>query len=84
MVKTRIIESEPALILQEEEKHLVIADLHIGFEYTLSANKIFLGSNSSVKQITTNLKNILRNENINYMILIQKKKPTKQKKKKNK
>ena len=48
MVKTRIIESEPALILQEEEKHLVIADLHIGFEYTLSANKIFFGSNSSV------------------------------------
>ena len=70
MVKTRIIESEPALILQEEEKHLVIADLHIGFEYTLSANKIFLGSNSSVKQITTNLKNILRNENINSVILL--------------
>ena len=59
MVKTRIIESEPALILQEEEKHLVIADLHLGFVHILSSNKIFLGSSSSVKQITTNLKNII-------------------------
>ena len=54
MVKTRIIESEPALILQEEEKHLVIADLHIGFEYTLSANKIFLIKIAIVVRVTYN------------------------------
>ena len=71
MVKTRIVESEPALILQEkEEKYLVVADLHLGFEHILSANKIFLGSNFSVKQITANLKNIIRNENIDSVILL--------------
>ena len=71
MVKTRIVESEPAMILQEnEEKYLVVADLHLGFEHILSSNKIFLGSNSSVKQITTNLKNLIRNENIDSVIVM--------------
>ena len=71
MVKTRIVESEPAMILQEnEEKYLVVADLHLGFEHILSSNKIFLGSNSSVKQITDNLKNIIRNENIDSVVLL--------------
>ena len=43
MVKTRIIESEPALIMEAEKKHLIISDLHIGFEHKFSINKISLG-----------------------------------------
>ena len=70
MVKTRIIESEPAIVLEEETKHLVITDLHIGFENLLSRKKIFLGSNSSVKQITDNVSNLIRRENINSLILL--------------
>jgi hypothetical protein len=70
VVKTRIIESKPAIVLEEEAKHLVITDLHIGFENMLSRNKIFLGSNSSVKQITTNVSNLIRHENIDSLILL--------------
>ena len=40
MVDIRIIDSEPALILEEEKKNLVISDLHIGFEHKFSSNKI--------------------------------------------
>ena len=70
MVKTRIIESEPVIVLEEKIKHLVITDLHIGFENTFSRNKIFLGSNSSVKQITANVSNLIHRENINSLILL--------------
>ena len=38
MVTTRIIDSEPALIVEEERKNLVISDLHIGFEHKFSSN----------------------------------------------
>ena len=70
MVKTRIIESEPVIVLEEKIKHLVITDLHIGFENTFSRNKIFLGSNSSVKQITANVSNLIHRENIDSLILL--------------
>ena len=70
MVKTRIIESEPVIVLEEKIRHLVITDLHIGFENTFLRNKIFLGSNSSVKQITANVSNLIHRENINSLILL--------------
>ena len=70
MVKSKIVESEPAMILQEQKRHLVITDLHIGFETTFSSNKIFLGKNSSVKQITADVKKLLQNENIDSVILL--------------
>ena len=70
MVKTRIIESEPAIVLEEETKHLVITDLHIGFENLLSRKKIFLGNNSSVKHITDNVSNLIHRENIDSLILL--------------
>ena len=71
MVKTRIVESEPAMIMMEEErKYLLLADLHIGFESTFSANKIFLGSNSSIKQITTNAKKLIQSEDADSVILL--------------
>ena len=63
MVKTRIIQSHPAMILEEKKKYLVISDLHIGFENTLSSNKVFVGKNSSIKQITNNVKNLIQEEN---------------------
>ena len=71
MVKTRIVESEPVMIMMEEKrKYLLLADLHIGFESTFSANKIFLGSNSSIKQITTNVKKLIQSEDADSVILL--------------
>ena len=69
MVKTRIIESKPVIVLEEKVRHLVVTDLHIGFENT-SGSKIFLGKNSSVKQITNDIKKLICDEGIDSLILL--------------
>ncbi|MEC7707485.1 MAG: metallophosphoesterase, partial [Thermoproteota archaeon] len=70
MVTTRIIDSEPALILEGEKKSLVISDLHIGFDHKFSSNKTTPGKNSSVNEIISNVKEIISNENPDSLILL--------------
>jgi len=70
MVNTRIIDSEPALILENEKKNLVISDLHIGFEHKFSSNKIPNSKNSSVNDIINNVKKIIKKENPDTLILL--------------
>ena len=70
MVSTRIIDSEPALILEGDKKNLVISDLHIGFEHKFSSNKITNKKNSSVNEIISNIKKIIGNENPDSLILL--------------
>ena len=70
MVITRIIDSEPALILENEKKNLVISDLHIGFEHKFSSNKIQNSKNSSVNDIINNVKKIIKKENPDTLILL--------------
>ena len=70
MVTTRIIDSEPALVLQSDKKNLVVSDLHIGFEHKFSSNKISLGKNSSVNDIISNITRIIEKENPDTLILL--------------
>lgn len=70
MVNTRIIDSEPAIILENDKKNLVISDLHIGFEHKFSSNKIPNSKNSSVNDIITNVKKIIKKENPDTLILL--------------
>ena len=70
MVKIRIIESKPALVLQNQKRYLIISDLHIGFEDTFSSNKIFLGKNSSTSNIIDDIKILIQNESIESLILL--------------
>ena len=70
MVNTRIIDSEPALMLENEKKNLVISDLHIGFEHKFSSNKIPNSKNSSVNDIINNVKKIIKKENPDTLILL--------------
>ena len=70
MVNTRIIDSEPALILEGDKKNLVISDLHIGFEHKFSSNKISVGKNSSIDEIVVNVKKIIKKENPDTLILL--------------
>ncbi len=70
MVDIRIIDSEPALILEEEKKNLVISDLHIGFEHKFSSNKITNRENSSVNDIINNVNKIIKKENPDTLILL--------------
>ncbi len=70
MVNTRIIDSEPALILENDKKNLVISDLHIGFEHKFSSNKIPNSKNSSINDIINNVKKIIKKENPDTLILL--------------
>jgi len=70
MVTTRIIDSEPALILEADKKNLVISDLHIGFEHKFSSNKISGNENSSVNDVINNVKRIIKKENPDTLILL--------------
>ena len=70
MVVTRIIDSEPALILEEVKKNLVISDLHIGFEDKFSSNKIIIRKNSSINEIISNVTKIIKKENPDTLILL--------------
>ena len=70
MVTTRIIDSEPALIVEEKKKNLVISDLHIGFEHKFSSNKNTVRKNSSINEIISNVTKIIKKENPDTLILL--------------
>tara|TARA_B100000029_G_scaffold144286_1_gene139511 strand:- start:200 stop:955 length:756 start_codon:yes stop_codon:yes gene_type:complete len=70
MVKSRIVKSEPALILEGEKKYLVITDLHIGFENEFATNKIELGKNSSINETIKKLKKLIKIEKPESTILL--------------
>ena len=70
MVSIRIIDSEPALIIESDKKNLVISDLHIGFEDKFSSSKIMIGRNSSINEIISNVTKIIKKENPDTLILL--------------
>tara|TARA_B110000116_G_scaffold154041_1_gene133196 strand:- start:839 stop:1588 length:750 start_codon:yes stop_codon:yes gene_type:complete len=70
MVTTRIIDSEPALVLESDKKNLVISDLHIGFEDKFSSNKNTVRKNSSINEIISNVTKIIKKENPDTIILL--------------
>ena len=59
MIQTRLVNNYPALIIEGQEKNLVITDLHLGFEDNLSQNNIFLGKNTTVSESIKEVEKIL-------------------------
>ncbi len=70
MVKTRIVPSHPALILEEKERHMVITDLHIGFEAGMISNDIFVKPEDMVSDIHKNLQELIKLESPDNLILL--------------
>ena len=70
MVTTRIIDSEPALVLENDKKNLIISDLHIGFEDKFTSNKNIDKKNSSINEIISNVTKIIKKENPDTLILL--------------
>jgi len=70
MVSARIIDSEPALILEGDKKNLVISDLHIGFEHKFSSNRNLVEKNSSINDIISNITKIIKKEKPDTLILL--------------
>ena len=70
MVKSRIVQSEPALIIEGEKKYLVVTDLHIGFEDEFKPNKIQIGKNSTINETIKKLKKLVKMEKPDSVILL--------------
>ena len=67
---TRIVPRYPALVINGNEKSLVIADLHLGFEAKLSSNNIYLGKNTSVAEAAKDIEKILEKTKPESLILL--------------
>lgn len=70
MLQSRIIPAKPALVLEGERKHLVVTDLHIGFESSMASNEIFIGKNSTINESIQELSEIIDSENPDSVILL--------------
>ena len=70
MVQTRLVNNYPALIIEGQEKNLVITDLHLGLEGNLSQNNIFLGKNTSVNESIKEVEKILVKTKPDSLILL--------------
>lgn len=70
MLKTRIIQSHPALVLENTSRYLVVTDLHIGFENTLVANDIFVESTTIIYELLDELRKIIKSEQPDSLILL--------------
>ncbi|HSG73877.1 MAG TPA: metallophosphoesterase [Nitrosopumilaceae archaeon] len=70
MVKTVIVPSKPALLLQGEHQYLILSDLHIGFESKLASNEIFIGKNTSTDETINEVESIIDYVKADSLILL--------------
>ena len=70
MVKVRIVPSQPALVLEDEQKFLVVTDLHIGFEIGMISNDINVRPESMVEEIHHTLDTLIKSEKPDNLVLL--------------
>ena len=70
MIQTKIIPGYPALMIEGTKKSLVITDLHLGFESNLALNKVFLGKNKTVAEITKEIEKIIKKTKPDSLVLL--------------
>lgn len=70
MVLTRIVQSQPALILENKKRYLVVTDLHVGFENSLVANDIFIDPKDLVSETVQNLGAIVESQKPDCLVLL--------------
>lgn len=70
MVLTKIVPSQPVMILEGQKRHLIATDLHIGFESNLASNQIFVGKNTSINESIEHLSSIVDSERPDDLILL--------------
>jgi uncharacterized protein len=70
VISTRIVPNEPALVLEGQRRHLVVTDLHIGFESNLAENKIFVGKNTTLNESIEKISTIIGSQKPDGIILL--------------
>ena len=67
---TKPIPGEPALVLEGEKKHLILTDLHVGFEDSLIQNKIFVGKNTTLDESIRKITSLIDSTKPDSLILL--------------
>jgi putative SbcD/Mre11-related phosphoesterase len=70
MVNIRIVSSQPALILENGQRFLVVTDLHIGFEIGMISNDINVQPNDIIREIHSSLDSIIESEKPDSLVLL--------------
>jgi putative SbcD/Mre11-related phosphoesterase len=70
MPKMKLMHPYPALLLEADQKYMVISDLHIGFESELNARGINISSSTYVEEMLNELSSIIKKEKPDAMILL--------------
>ncbi len=70
MVSTRIVQSQPALILEDTKRYLIVTDLHIGFESKLAANNIYVDPKDTISEMIQTLQDIIDATKPDSLILL--------------
>lgn len=70
LMKTKPIPGEPALVLEGQKKHLVLTDLHVGFEANLAHNKIFVGKNTTLNESIQKITSLIDAEKPDSLVLL--------------
>ena len=70
MVKTRIVPSQPALVLEDTQRFLVVTDLHIGFEIGMISNDINVKPESIIEEIHLALDTLIKSEKPDNLVLL--------------
>jgi hypothetical protein len=58
------------MILEGQKRHLIVTDLHLGFEGNLASNQIFVGKNTSINESIEQLSSMIDSENPEDLILL--------------
>lgn len=69
-MKTKPVPGEAALVLEEDKKHLVLTDLHVGFEASLAQNKIFVGKNTTLNESIQKITSLIDSVKPDSLILL--------------
>ena len=70
MVKTRIVPSQPALVLEDTQRFLVVTDLHIGFEIVMISNDINVRPEGMIEEIHSTLDHLIKSEKPDSLIIL--------------
>ena len=70
MVQIRMLPSEPALSIVGSGRHLVIADVHIGFESRLASAGICLGKESAARKSAKRVLEMMRKSKSDSLVLL--------------
>ncbi|MEM2760231.1 MAG: metallophosphoesterase [Nitrososphaerales archaeon] len=70
MTKVRILHPHPAILLEAEQRYVVISDLHIGFESMFTTRGVNLSSDTYVDEMLDELHSIIMKEKPDAVILL--------------